>query len=1200
MASHSIFSYRTRGNARPFGKPKVFFTCHPGDFATWFDPICEDLFRNSNCAVYYTRDPSAHIESASDLVSLERMNLLVVPVTNRLLLEASRAMDDVRLARKKRIPILPILCEEVPSKLYAAPENFGELQYLDKVGVDPTAIGYDTKLRDHLEAVLFDDKKADLIRQAFDARIFLSYRKKDRVFANELMRTIHSDPQREGIAIWFDEYLALGESFEHSIDENLEQSDLFALLVTPSVLEMTDGEPNYVMRVEYPKARSLDKPIVAVEMRKTDAGSLAAAYPGLPECFDLRQGVPRRRFLKRVGELARSTQSPDPMRDYLLGGAYLYGIDVERNPDKALQLIKSAAVNGLPAAMQELAYMYHFGVGVAPNSKQEIRWAAKLKDYNSSHYGAYSPESRQSHYGLAVAYLQGGQYEKACDLLEELYEECRVAPSETGPKTSDVLTDFVSAMLLLGRYEEALKRSRELLDILSADPNADIRRVSVATNNHAWILQRLGRNADALKLLKEDYERIVERYGDRVPHALLLLRNIAAITLALSSTDDSLKDQARSLAAKAYDLHVSVLGEEDQQTIQALSTKGDTLQSVNPKEALACHEKAYKVSERTLGASHPVTLDYKSHYVLSLCNAHRGLDDEKSILRKAIETLREIHDTQVRILGRDHRDTLFTLDTLGRTYLVEGSEENVAKARTVLGEAYAAQREVLGDTHPNTLSTQRLLQRLERKDTPSRQGSSSARTVQSKHAHEELRHLYGDDDRRTFSALYEEANAYYNEAYEKQSRALFQKTHDLLQETYERQHDLLGEDDPDTLRTLRRIAGTLIFLDKEKEAAEVFKRVHALQSERLGTSHPDTTSTQRLVENAEKLLEDLRIDGQDSAVHLSELDDRSLELQYEYHFHRGDYLEAAEIEVERCRRLPNTRATAKERADLLNSAGRCYGQGNKPDYALAVLEKAERLLLSIGERNSVNIHMNLASAYGMLGIYDKSLNHSQQAYVLSKKRLGKNDHMTLSALTHRCRALIELNRPDLPLTQECYDRWCETEGSSSDEACIALGMLGTCHRLCGDLDSALRILKQAYGLQVLHLGETNAITLSTYETLGLTYFDRGDFDKGDLDVAENILNELYKVRSKKLGAHHRDTLKAQFYLATIFEKRGNLKRALKLHRKIYRLRKKHLTAGDADTMQSLDALIALFSELGNNRKALRYQREQMELGGRHP
>ena len=57
------------------------------------------------------------------------------------------------------------------------------------------------------------------------------------------------------IAIWYDEFLIPGENFNDSIAAALEQSSLFALAVTPNLV----NEPNYVMSIEYPMAKEAQK-----------------------------------------------------------------------------------------------------------------------------------------------------------------------------------------------------------------------------------------------------------------------------------------------------------------------------------------------------------------------------------------------------------------------------------------------------------------------------------------------------------------------------------------------------------------------------------------------------------------------------------------------------------------------------------------------------------------------------------------------------------------------------------------------------------------------------------------------------------------------------------------------------------------------------------------------------------------------------
>ena len=101
-------------------------------------------------------------------------------------------------------------------------------------------------------------------------RVFLSYRKKDREYALKIMKAVHADERLRDVAIWFDEFLVPGEEYNLAIKNELENSDIVMLLVTPSVLE--DG--NYVMVHEYPDSVNNGKKIIPVEAVETDKTDL--------------------------------------------------------------------------------------------------------------------------------------------------------------------------------------------------------------------------------------------------------------------------------------------------------------------------------------------------------------------------------------------------------------------------------------------------------------------------------------------------------------------------------------------------------------------------------------------------------------------------------------------------------------------------------------------------------------------------------------------------------------------------------------------------------------------------------------------------------------------------------------------------------------------------------------------------------------
>lgn len=368
--------HRTKDGSRPYGKPKVFFTCHPRDWDTCFLPICADLFQFCDCAVYYN-DPAAPTPRDADYdARLRNMHLMVIPVTAAFLSLPNQALDhDFRFAMTHHIPILPLIQEPGLDKLFA--EKCGNLQYLDKTLRSPTAIPYEKKLEQFLQAVLLNDDQFRKIRAHFDGHVFLSYRKKDRRYIRELMKLIHSFPQFRDIGLWYDEYLTPGEDFNDEIATHLNDSKLFALIVTPNLV----NEKNYVQEHEYPQAMKREKPVVPIQYEPTDGDALRRDYPNIPDSLDPGDAAAVEAALNgTLSSIVRKNNDTDPDHWYHIGLAYLTGTDVEVDHDLARKLITAAAEAGQEAAMEKLVSMYRFGEGVAADPEQVILWTQRLVD----------------------------------------------------------------------------------------------------------------------------------------------------------------------------------------------------------------------------------------------------------------------------------------------------------------------------------------------------------------------------------------------------------------------------------------------------------------------------------------------------------------------------------------------------------------------------------------------------------------------------------------------------------------------------------------------------------------------------------------------------------------------------------------------------------------------------------------------------
>ena len=65
-----------------------------------------------------------------------------------------------------------------------------------------------------------------------------------------------------------------------------------------------------------------------------------------------------------------------------LGFAYEYGNGIPKNPTEAFRCFYQAAIIGLPAAQDRVAYCYDKGFGVAPDLEQAIAWCQKANNQN--------------------------------------------------------------------------------------------------------------------------------------------------------------------------------------------------------------------------------------------------------------------------------------------------------------------------------------------------------------------------------------------------------------------------------------------------------------------------------------------------------------------------------------------------------------------------------------------------------------------------------------------------------------------------------------------------------------------------------------------------------------------------------------------------------------------------------------------------
>ncbi len=820
------FLFRTKGNADPAGKRKVYFTCHPEDFARCFDKVCEDIFRTHDCVIYYTEDMKEIIAEEDKATDLGQMNLFVVPVTFKLLSKPNRAMDsDIAYAKREHIPILPLMMETGIDEFYGRPDKFGELQYLNPYSNDISEIGYAEKMKKYLESVLISDEMAQRIRKAFDAYIFLSYRKKDRRYANELMKMIHNIPEYRDIAIWYDEFLTPGESFRQNIEKALQESKLFALLVTPNLLE----ESNFVMTEEYPSAKNADMMILPTEMVVTDKTELHEKYRDIPECAEPGKDSFRARFLDALEKAAITGSDHDPAHNFLIGLAYLDGIDMEIDRERGLVLITSAAEDGLVEAMEKLYEMYNDGKGIQVNYKEAVKWAGRIAEYHKERYGEEHSDTLITLSNLAVTYSKLGDYSKALELEEKVYaSQCKIL-GEEHPSAMTTLSNLAYTYVEVGDYRKALELQEKVYALRCRSLGEEHPDTLITLSNLAVTYGKLGDYGKEAELEEKVYSLRCRILGEEHPSTLTTLSNLAA-------TYGELGDYGKEaeLGEKVYALRCGTLGEEHPDALNALSNLAVAYSELGEhQKALALKEKAYTLRCGILGEEHPDTLNTLSNLAVT----YGKLGD----YGKEAEVEERVYALRCRILGEEHPSTLKLLSNLAVTY---GELGELGKEAESEEKIYALQSRIFGEEHPDTLNTLSNLA-----VTYSELGEHRKALALKEKVYAVRCKTLGEEHPDALIALSNLAVTY-------GKLGDCGKEAELEEKVYASRYRVLGEEHPSTLTALSNLAMTYGDLGEYRKALELERQVYILRCKILGEEHSQTLKSQnRLIEYLAKLRE---------------------------------------------------------------------------------------------------------------------------------------------------------------------------------------------------------------------------------------------------------------------------------------------------------------------------------------------------------
>ena len=576
---------KTRGNTSPQGRPRIYFCCAKEDFDTYFESVTQEMLDYQKNACVWYRDPKLPFPRDEQFLDdLSLMQLFVIPITSHFLHGDDPARTvEMAYAMEKHIPILPLMKEPDLKNEFNTRYH---LQYLDKASEinDQTVLPYAEKVRKFLEANLVGDKLAARVRNAFSSYIFLSYRKKDRATAQSVMRMIHENDFCRDVAIWYDEFLTPGENYRNEIAEAMKKSRLVALVVTPLFV----ATPNYIWEKEYPDAIKMKKDMLPIEAVKTDKKKLLAEYEHIAD-YD-PTGDPKKIAARLKKMNLDSKAGNDPEHNYLVGLAYLNGIDMEKNPDRAVQLISGAAEKGLPEAYEKLVNMYFYGNGVEQSDDETYKWQKAYVEELKKR--AEKEDSIEAYEKLCAEHCRLGNflaYNKEYISAEKNYDRMYDAANKLVQKKAKSADSWLSLS-----YEKIGLIKLERAKWNSSVTQAKLREVRILLEESLKLNESIARKSPT-QTARLDLARAYENLGDLCMEEIKLAEDQNAKNEKLS--------EAQTLFEKELEIKLSVTKEtgtpEDRRKLLfAYERLGQVYHSLgNNEKAEECFKKYLDISK---------------------------------------------------------------------------------------------------------------------------------------------------------------------------------------------------------------------------------------------------------------------------------------------------------------------------------------------------------------------------------------------------------------------------------------------------------------------------------------------------------------------------------------------------------------------------------------------------------------------------
>lgn len=437
--------------------------------------------------------------------------------------------------------------------------------------------------------------------------------------------------------------------------------------------------------------------------------------------------------------------------------------------------------------------------------------------------------------------------------------------------------------------------------------------------------------------------------------------------------------------------------------------------------------------------------------------------------------------------------------------------------------------------------------------------------------------------------------------------------------------ELVGKEDPDSIRAQTNLAITNSKQGRWKTAAELLETTIKICTKILGEDHPETMTAMealgdtywdqgRLAEAAElqekTLLVITKVRGEHHVETLQAMADLGLT-----YFHQGRRAEAVEL-LEKALKgqekvfggdHPDTLLTMDNLGVIYRDMGRWAEAAELQEETLAV----ERRVLGEDHPDTLVTMDNLGVTYRDLGRWAEAADLQEKALAAEKRIIGEDHPGTFAAMNNLAKTYSDQGRraEAVKLLEDTLTAQRRALGEDHKTTLWTMENLGVSYRDLGRLKEAMKLQEDTLALEMRVLGADHPDTLTTMNSLAKTYGDLGRLAEavelqeealtrqmrvlgedhkatlwtktclgvtyicqGRLNEAVGLLEKTLATSSRILGEEHPDTLVTAYHLAEGYRHQTQWKAAAELQEKVASVMRVRLGEQHPSTLKAVESL----------------------------